>query len=568
METDLAGAYTKTSTSDSLSSFSDQSIEEHSNSSFVELIPLDSVINYLVNPRAFIYQNSKGINQSCTVYFTENLNALHLILNEKETKKVFIPDIMDIAPAPYHMNKKYIENIYFINIRTRDNLFVLGSKNSFDRDYWISCSAVLLKHARECFGSFGFRKYCDNVIKNKENQDHIVKIRDKQYHEWLKLKNFERELKMCEKEAIASLVDEMISTVQVMDQQKSLKKYKKNLRVLNGEKFLLKQSQGNLIKSIQQKDKEIKVLTESLTSIKNHLMTLNSNFNTISPWKLIIPFLSFSDLLVLRSVSKVHMRSAYYYLKNKFNWKKLVHSTLHPRKISWRMYFKNFYDIEIACMGQEVTPDVIEDIKKDVNRGLPDHFEEVEEVLLGVCSLIPNVGYCQGMQQVAHFLLGYFRDSNEVLGILLNLLRPPFYLGDLWKIGFTRLKLGIFQLKYLLKLKLPYITNHFKKIGVKLDIIVTPWLLTVFTCLISKSTPLKIIKEIWDMFIINGWPVLISTCLALFSICQDKVLGENLENTIGVFFGYINCNNLLKEIYRFEVTQSYLDELERAFCLR
>ena len=82
-------------------------------------------------------------------------------------------------------------------------------------------------------------------------------------------------------------------------------------------------------------------------------------------------------------------------------------------------------------MGQEVLPEVIEDIKKDVNRGLPDHFEEVEEILIGVCALIPNVGYCQGMQQVAHFLLGSFRDSNEVLGTLVSLLRPPFFLGDL-----------------------------------------------------------------------------------------------------------------------------------------
>lgn len=82
-------------------------------------------------------------------------------------------------------------------------------------------------------------------------------------------------------------------------------------------------------------------------------------------------------------------------------------------------------------MGHEVFPEIMEEISKDVYRGLVDHQQEVEEVLIGLCALNPDVGYCQGMQLVTHFLLGIFRDTDEVLGTLMSLLRPPFYLGEL-----------------------------------------------------------------------------------------------------------------------------------------
>ena len=568
MERDLTGAYTKSSTSESVSSRSDLSIEEHANSVLSDIVSIDCVISCLTKHHNFIYFNSKGKKFPSVVYFTDSLNILHILTDKNKTKKIFTPDILDISAGICIQVKRESENIYPINIRTRSKTIVLGCRSLGDRDYWYSCFGVLLKYAKECFSSVGLRKYCDSVIRNKENEEEIIKLRDSQYHEWLKLRYFEREIQHCEKESVKWLMNEMISQVEHNNQQQSLKILERKVLTLISDKFLLKQTQGNLITTLQQKEAEIQILTDSFANVRSHLMTLNFQTTLINPWKTIIQFLSFSDLLIIKNVSKSLRRIVIYYLKNKSNWKKLVINSLWPRKISWRMYINLFYDTEIAAMGQEVLPEIIDDIKKDVSRGLPDHFEEVEEILIGICALIPNVGYCQGMQQVAHFLLGSFRDSNEVLATLVNLLRPPFYLGDLWKTGFTRLKLGIFQLKYLMKLKLPFMARHFKKIDIRLDVIVTPWLLTVFTCLLFKQVPVKSIEEIWDLFLVIGWPALISSCLALFNLTQDKVLGQNLEKTLEVFSGNMNYGNFHKEIFKFEVSQAYLDELERAFYLK
>ena len=55
-----------------------------------------------------------------------------------------------------------------------------------------------------------------------------------------------------------------------------------------------------------------------------------------------------------------------------------------------------------------------------------------------------------------------------------------------------------------MKLKLPFMAKHLKEIDIRLDVIVTPWLLTVFTCLIFKQVPVKSIQGIWDLFLVIG----------------------------------------------------------------
>lgn len=558
----------KSSNSGSIGSYSDLSTEEHVSSLCSDSIPLEKVIIFLTKHHQFIFFSSKGQKISSQVYFNDTLNILNIQSDKNRIKKIFTPDILDLSSGSCIQVKRDNDLLYPITLKTRHKSYLLASKSASERDLWYTNALILLKYAKECFSSVGLRKYVDSAIRNKENEEEIIKLRETQYHEWLRVRYFEREIQVHEKESIKLLLHDLISKVELMSHQEVLSELERKVINLIGDKFLLKQTQGNLVRSLQQKELEIQTLNESFIGVNKHLQILNTQHFEVDPWKKIFPFLSFSDQLKLCSVNSRLRKMVLAFWSTKKNWKKMVKAGLNPRRISWRVYINKFYDTEIAAMGQEVLPEVIEEIKQDVNRGVPGQFEEVEEILIGVCALFPNVGYCQGMQQVAHFLLGAFRDSNEVLGALLNLLRPPFYLGDLWKTGFTRLKLGIFQLKYLLKLKLPFMARHLKKIDVRLDVIVTPWLLTLFTCLIGKQINVQVVQSIWDFFLVLGWPALISACLALFSIYQPFVLGSDLEGTLKVFAGGVDCGSVRKEILKYEVSQVYLDELEKAFCLK
>ena len=182
MERDLTG-YTKSSTSESLSSCGDLSLEDHGSLSSASRVSLETSISYLTKHQNFIYFNSKGSKQPSFVYFTESLNILHIFTEKSHNKKIYTTDILDFSSGISITIKKMNEIIHPINIRTRNKNLVLGCKSSTDRDFWYSCASLLLKHAKECYSSVGLRKYCDSIIKNQENEEEIIKIRDLQYHE-------------------------------------------------------------------------------------------------------------------------------------------------------------------------------------------------------------------------------------------------------------------------------------------------------------------------------------------------------------------------------------------------
>ena len=75
----------------------------------------------------------------------------------------------------------------------------------------------------------------------------------------------------------------MISTVELSFSQQNLKKLERKVLNLIGDKFLLKQAQGNMIKSLQQKDSELQILTDSFNTVKSHLMTMHSSFTILKP---------------------------------------------------------------------------------------------------------------------------------------------------------------------------------------------------------------------------------------------------------------------------------------------
>ena len=171
MDRDLTGAYTKSSTSESLSSCSDLSIEEHINSIATDSIPLENVIAYLTKHHCFTIFNSKGQKLLSTVYFSDSLNIFHILTDKSQPKKIFTPDILEISAGVSIQVKKESENFFPITIRCRNKTIVLCSRNLADRDQWYSSAGILLKYAKECFSSVGLRKYCDSVIKNKENEE-------------------------------------------------------------------------------------------------------------------------------------------------------------------------------------------------------------------------------------------------------------------------------------------------------------------------------------------------------------------------------------------------------------
>jgi hypothetical protein len=148
-------------------------------------------------------------------------------------------------------------------------------------------------------------------------------------------------------------------------------------------------------------------------------------------------------------------------------------------------------------------------------------------------------------------------------------MQPPYFLNELWQSGFPKLKLAIFQLEFLMRLKVPCLAKHLAAIDLTPETFLAPWLLTIFTSLVrltQEYMPLKTLQEIWDCFLVKGWPGLLAVVLCLLHLSQEYVLHESYEDTIEVLIcgKFIPYDSIWLMLPRFEVGEALLEDLERA----
>lgn len=266
------------------------------------------------------------------------------------------------------------------------------------------------------------------------------------------------------------------------------------------------------------------------------------------------------------ALCKLHHRLVRKYLCNKDSWKTLSHATLAPRTRSWSLYFALFAEPARPRTRRPVTLQTQLDIEKDVQRCNFAHKEQVTAALTEIAALHSEIGYCQGMHLVVHFLLQEFRGIPAATAVFAFLSAAPFKLGELWEPEFPGLRLALFQLKFLLQFKLPILSQHFRRVDLNLDVIVYPWLLTVFVQLHAREMlAYEVLQFIWDCLLVNGWAALISTTLALLDIGQPLVLAADFDQTMAVYTEELHIHNLEQHMQKFYIDPKILSELENAF---
>ena len=522
---------------------------------------IEDMISYLTQTHIF-FKYSKSNKKVQIVYFTENLQKLNFEISKKTRKIVMLSDIYYSEPGfskelLVQLCKEDLKSLYGMKIVTKKRIIEMGSMHKGDRDSFVKHANSLVQIMKEWKSTRGLRFFFERRIPeeiSKRSNDGSFR------YEALELK------------IIEDLLSEIITKIEVRSLVLVKKQLHNDLKLIEYENRYL-QDQSNLFES-QLKDKD-RILegTQTTYTYLQHKYYLRSIFHRsekkhehFTSWKKILEFLDSVDLIKLRTVNKYFQKLSISYLSNKTSWLRLSISGLKPRKMLWP-YFLQQFQPHIRSRSLHYSPDVLEEIRKDVYRGLPDRFKEVEEALRTICSLNHEVGYCQGMQLVTHFLFTIFNDGEVVVETLKILMEPPYYMGELWKNGFCRLKLAIFQLEVLVGLKIPYLLEHLQNIEINLDIIVTPWIVTIFTHMMyQKKISEESVKHIWDMFIVSGWPVLISTSLSILYLCRDRIIGKTLEETLNAFSSGIPAITI-GIMQKFAVDPEFLDQLEQNFNL-
>ncbi|XP_023837174.1 growth hormone-regulated TBC protein 1-A [Salvelinus sp. IW2-2015] len=203
-----------------------------------------------------------------------------------------------------------------------------------------------------------------------------------------------------------------------------------------------------------------------------------------------------------------------------------------------------------------------ETVRIDMHRTFPDNVQfrnssepclqkALYNVLLAYGHHNQAVGYCQGMNFIAGYLIIITKDEEKSFWLMDSLLGR--ILSDYYSPGMLGLKTDQEVLGELVRVKAPAVWQAMAQHNVMWTLVVSRW----FICLYIDVLPVETVLRIWDCLFYEGSKILFRVALALIlhhqaEILQARSMVEVCERfkliTQGAFT--YDCHTFMQEIFR------------------
>lgn len=173
------------------------------------------------------------------------------------------------------------------------------------------------------------------------------------------------------------------------------------------------------------------------------------------------------------------------------------------------------------------------DIRADTDRPTPgvENLEDPEvmqawrtklyNVLRAYALYDPEVGYCQGMNCIAAFILQTVRDESAAFQMLATVM-GKLDARSLFTRDFSRLTTCLCQFDNLVSTCLPDVYALLTKHSLSIPLFCTEWFLTLFV----PVCPPEVVARVWDIFLVDGWLIFYRLGLAILLQARDGLLRE------------------------------------------
>ncbi|XP_038557125.1 growth hormone-regulated TBC protein 1-A isoform X1 [Micropterus salmoides] len=214
-----------------------------------------------------------------------------------------------------------------------------------------------------------------------------------------------------------------------------------------------------------------------------------------------------------------------------------------------------------SLLGAQHDPKLVETICTDLNRTFPDNIQfrktsnpclqkPLYSVLLAYGHHNPTVGYCQGMNFIAGYLLIITKDEEKsfwLMDALLGRILPDYYSPAMLGLKTDQEVLG-----ELVKVKFPGVWQTMVDHNVMWTLVVSRW----FICLYIDVLPVETVLRIWDCLFYEGSKILFRVALTLIHhnqalIQQAQSLPDVCQNFKQITHGPFvdECHTFMQKIF-------------------
>ena len=201
-------------------------------------------------------------------------------------------------------------------------------------------------------------------------------------------------------------------------------------------------------------------------------------------------------------------------------------------------------------------------------------------MLKAIAKEIPSLNYCQGMNQIASFLLDVCdNNEEESFFVFLCILLDSDY-SNLFKNDLEKLNLLFYQFERILSNTIPEVYTCLISNKVTPSFFVSPWFITIFTDAFVDKEEInnkKIVMKIFDLFILGGWKAIIKIGLSLLKYNEIRIVNTPSEELLNyltneiitsTFFDKDNIDGVLNASIRYKINRVILNDTEKQYYMK
>ncbi|CAK4079814.1 unnamed protein product [Aphanomyces euteiches] len=209
--------------------------------------------------------------------------------------------------------------------------------------------------------------------------------------------------------------------------------------------------------------------------------------------------------------------------------------------------------------------------KSETNGNVEEKKDALVRVLRAFTATHTEMGYCQGMNFLAAFLLAnvQWNEAQAFWLFVATAVSPQYELMDMYRPGVPMLNLRFYQLDTLVKQLLPDLHAHFEAEDFHVSMCASGWFMTLFTN--CDTLPPDAVVRVIDCFLVYGWVIIFRVALALLKYLQPEILKVTFEEIVDIFYKLDDSALILHPEYlvhaanAIPVTDVILQELQTSY---